>query len=84
MGVKSFIQRNRRRLRFKIHSANSLSLRKIVAARFSGVRRQRSLRPTKLDIEKAVSEGTLVPGVDRNRLAREESKGRPEACVDQN
>lgn len=84
MGVKSFIQRDRKRLRFEFHSANSLSLRKIVAARFSGVRRQRSLRPMKLDIEKAVSDGTLVPGVDRNRLAREESKDRPEACVDQN
>ena len=52
-------------------------------ARFSGVKRQRSFRPMKLDAEKAVSDGTLVPDVERSRLAREESKGRLALYADQ-
>ena len=73
---------NNHRLENRIYA--SLSLRKTVMARFSGVRRHRSFRPTKLDTENATSDGTLVPGVARNRRANDESNGNPFACVSQN
>ena len=73
----SFIRRNRTVEKIKYHFGKILSLRNIVAARFSIVNQQRSLRPIKFDMEKAVSEGTLVPGVARNRRAKEESNGKP-------
>jgi hypothetical protein len=68
---------------FQNHSVKSLSLRNIVAARFPGVRRQRSLRPMKLDTEKVISDGRLLLGVERNRLVTKERKGKPVAYVDQ-
>jgi hypothetical protein len=59
---------------FENHFLKSLSLRNIVAARFSAVRRQGSLRPMTLDTEKTVLDGTFVPVIERNPLARKESK----------